>query len=1084
MQTRTINRWNMKRIRNFWVLCLYSAIVAVSSIATTFGTASAQQKQFQEMAPEDCWVYSFWDAAVKNDPNSKNESERLLAEPEIQAFIDDIIKRVGLLGPAMMTSDTPKRQKLIKSIGPKISNIIFKRSGCFCLEKVNLSRDESRIRAKAFLCLDAGGDAKSLASELSQLFSRPNQKPEKVTLSKISFDKFLLNEKPKFELFVGASDSTLILAIGEQSVTDALARIGSGKTATWMANINSNKNTKRLTNFSYFNVKEIRETATPLSDPQVMAVIGMLGLGNVDSLETSSGLTQDQSFSRMLLKIDGQPKGLLDLYSQKGLLLNDLKSIPDDSLFALALSIEPKRVFKMMRTFAMQMNRRGRDELGEAIREFKKETGVDFKSEVIDNLGDAWTIYNGAGDGWFSGLTLTCSVKSSEKLSKAVNTFIKRAIIETEGEYYAPKFQKRKIGSDEVFSFRIQGQPLPVHPSWCISGDRLIVGLFPQAVESALKQDNVTSLVDQTKISELSRPFSDGQSESKIIGFIYGDTKTQFPFMYPYGQMALSMSESMVDEMPIPRQSRRSVATLLRGMGMPPARTIYKHLGPTTGFVRLIDDGIEFETLQTIPSVDAGYAAPVLVGMLLPAVQQVRGAARRTASMNNARQLALASLNFESAYMSFPAKYTVDGKGKKLLSWRVHILPFVEESKLYEQFKLDEPWDSDHNKKLIEKMPKLLRSPMSSAKPGMTVYRSFGGKAAVLAEPKKPNSPQGSVGFGKITDGSSNTALLVETSDELAQVWTKPDEGVTADDIKKIFGTYPGGTIFTMCDGSVHFVNENIDKASLKNLMERNDGNIIDIDMFRANQSTRSRRNSLEEAEKSPVDPIFNIDGGAIELSIDNMLSKEEKIEYEKRKRIREIALACHNFHSAHQSFPSAYSTDGTGKPLLSWRVHLLPYLGENRLYNQFKLDEPWDSDHNKALLGKIPEVFNMAEGQLGEGETTVRAMGGPSGVITSSTKKGDRSLTGVGFEAITDGSSNTLMLVNVPNELAVEWTKPSEFDPDDDVIKLILSQKFTAAIADGSLQRFSENVTIDDFKEIWTRDGGEIVDLQEMVTK
>ena len=75
-------------------------------------------------------------------------------------------------------------------------------------------------------------------------------------------------------------------------------------------------------------------------------------------------------------------------------------------------------------------------------------------------------------------------------------------------------------------------------------------------------------------------------------------------------------------------------------------------------------------------------------------------------------------------------------------------------------------------------------------------------------------------------------------------------------------------------------------------------------------------------------------------------------------------------------------------------------------------------------------------------------------------------------------------MLVNVPNELAVEWTKPSEFDPDDDVIKLILSQKFTAAIADGSMQRFSENVTIDDFKEIWTRDGGEIVDLQEMVTK
>ena len=88
-----------------------------------------------------------------------------------------------------------------------------------------------------------------------------------------------------------------------------------------------------------------------------------------------------------------------------------------------------------------------------------------------------------------------------------------------------------------------------------------------------------------------------------------------------------------------------------------------------------------------------------MMGMLLPAVQQAREAARRVESANLLRNMAIAVHNYHDAYGHFPTNI-VDADGKPLLSWRVAILPFIEEMNLYDQFRLDEPWDSEHNIKL------------------------------------------------------------------------------------------------------------------------------------------------------------------------------------------------------------------------------------------------------------------------------------------------------------------------------------------------------------------------------------------------
>ena len=213
--------------------------------------------------------------------------------------------------------------------------------------------------------------------------------------------------------------------------------------------------------------------------------------------------------------------------------------------------------------------------------------------------------------------------------------------------------------------------------------------------------------------------------------------------------------------------------------------------------------------------------APVLVGMVLPAVQQVRAAARRTQSMNNMRQHTLAMLNYESAHGHFPAQANYDKRGKPLLSWRVHILPFIEQQALYDQFHLDEPWDSPHNKKLINQMPMIYQSPTVAPDNGKTVYLGIEGEGMMFGkEPRK---------FADITDGSSNTALAVEVDFENAVPWTQPadfkmDKNNPLNGIGRI---NPGGFIVTFADGSVHFISNSVDPETWKNLLTIGDGNIV-----------------------------------------------------------------------------------------------------------------------------------------------------------------------------------------------------------------------------------------------------------------
>lgn len=191
-------------------------------------------------------------------------------------------------------------------------------------------------------------------------------------------------------------------------------------------------------------------------------------------------------------------------------------------------------------------------------------------------------------------------------------------------------------------------------------------------------------------------------------------------------------------------------------------------------------------------------------------------------SSNNLKMIGLAMHNYHDVNGRLPHN-TMDKSGKPALSWRVHILPYIEEDKLYREFKLDEPWDSENNIKLIDRMPKTYLPARGKAEKNQTFYQMFSGERTML----DPDGKQ--VTLANITDGLSNTFMVAEGAKPV--IWSKPDDlpfdGKT---VPKLGGMFDGEFNVLMGDGAVKRIPKGIDADVLKLAIDRSDGQVLDLE--------------------------------------------------------------------------------------------------------------------------------------------------------------------------------------------------------------------------------------------------------------
>ncbi|MFO0965936.1 MAG: DUF1559 domain-containing protein [Gemmataceae bacterium] len=224
-------------------------------------------------------------------------------------------------------------------------------------------------------------------------------------------------------------------------------------------------------------------------------------------------------------------------------------------------------------------------------------------------------------------------------------------------------------------------------------------------------------------------------------------------------------------------------------------------------------------------------AIPVfLPGFLIQlGVQRVREAAARTQESNNLKMIGLGLHAHHDVYRALPLPGNPDpATGKPLLSWRVHILPYIEHADLYRQFNLKEPWDSPQNLPLAAKMPDIYRPIGKPAPANHTTYQLFVGPSTPFPvwPPKGPMPGLRGPTLMSFMDGTSNTFLVAESSNPV--LWTKPED-IDYDPARPpaLGWSIPDRFHVLLADGSTRTVRRDLRPDVLRLLIDPRDGNVI-----------------------------------------------------------------------------------------------------------------------------------------------------------------------------------------------------------------------------------------------------------------
>jgi prepilin-type processing-associated H-X9-DG protein len=294
---------------------------------------------------------------------------------------------------------------------------------------------------------------------------------------------------------------------------------------------------------------------------------------------------------------------------------------------------------------------------------------------------------------------------------------------------------------------------------------------------------------------------------------------------------------------------------------------------------------------------------------------------------------------------------------------------------------------------------------------GMTYYQVFTGKDSLYP------TPDTKVKIVQITDGTSNTGLVFEAKDPV--IWTKPEDLVLPKEggkMPELGPMFKDGMNVAYCDGSVHWLRRDIDPKTLRALITPNGGEVIDEKKLEPPAAKQPDPPKPPPPAKEPAP------------------QKKDALRALDENNLKRIGLAMQDFHDTYDAFPAKalYSKDRK-RPLLSWRVTILPFIEQKsflsprgytspyiELYNQFKLDEPWDSEHNKKLIAKMPSIYEpVGMGKIKEGMTHNVVFTGPNTVFEENKQ------TSITMVADSAGTSNTALVFEARD--AVIWTKPDD---------------------------------------------------------
>lgn len=792
---------------------------------------AAEDPLMARVAPEECLLYVSWSGIAEPQADSANRTESLLAEPAVQRLIKDVDRRLmQAFSAAAEGEDADSPEAMLAKHGSQLGRILLTHPTAIFLSHFKPPGDDDAFAPPAGpdirggMLVNLGDDAPKVKAALEKLQKQLlGDAVEAIDVAGVPAFRIQPPERGAPAITWSIRGKYLLVGVGKDSFAGMLARVRTEPPA-WLTSVRRDLAVPRISMTAYADVKAILEIAKKVAGrgrdaEDLAAMTKVFGLKDATTFSLMTGLDDEGFILRSQLGIDGDLQGALTLADAKPLSPLDLLPIPADATLAVAARLDLMARYQDFHKLASEVEPRLIAELDEGVREIKEETGIQLIDGIFASLGDVWCAYNSPSEGGLltSGLTATVTVGDYAKLKteydKAIKFFTAQ-LAEVRGFRggRGPALKEIEFAGHKIHFLTSGGSPLFIAPSFCLTEEYVIFSLFPQNIKAFLSRGkNFQSLADSKHVGSLLK-MSEGPS-----AFSYQNTPELMKYAYPLVQM---FGQVMSTEMA--REGFELDMSLL-----PPASAILPHMKPDVTTLARTKQGILLECRTSLPGGIAGSLAPIVLGTTAPAIEKSLRTAKRTRSMNNLKHIALALHNYHSAHGSMPPAFTTDKDGKPLLSWRVAILPYLGRSDLYDAFHRDEPWDSEHNKKLIARMPEILRAPTSKAAAGDTVYLSVRGEQTLFSVREgKPDK----VRFAHVRDGLTNTIMVVEASDMQGVPWTAPDDFKyeKKDPLNGLVGQHKGGFLAALGDGSVRFLAETIDAEILRRLFDRADGQVID----------------------------------------------------------------------------------------------------------------------------------------------------------------------------------------------------------------------------------------------------------------
>ncbi|MGE3316892.1 MAG: DUF1559 domain-containing protein [Planctomycetaceae bacterium] len=842
----------MKMRSRWFVAVLLLFIAAIAGVMASRGVARQQDpKPVTSLLPESTFLYVTWDGI---DGHRATWEKTAAYESTVKSgLMSGVYKAIASFIPPDVTPDVESALKLVE--------LIMQRG-----MSLSVAFGEGVPIPHGVVVLHRSAD---LETKFTDFVTRIDNDAGK------KFDERTVNGRevkvitapdvtPGLELGWWSEGEHLVIAVGINAV-QATLDTAAGKTRNITANPIHAARQKNSPDFeliadAWINFAPLRqrfgEIEIPLSqtnqEPKtttVNRILEILGLDTLGSAAFRTGFKDRATWSEIAIDAPAPRKGLLAFANQKPMSLSDLPPIPSNcagfGITSFDLGTAYDTIVNIAKEIGRLENERNVEQIDGAIAQLQQVVGFDVKADLLDPLGHINCFYSDAGQGPLGfGFGVAVSLDDAAKVRTSVNKLLDIAQREAGPDFRVTRNQedKRELVSLQIGAF--------VNPAFCVDDKWLAIGLSPQSVKTFLmrldKKLPTWSPSEEHKTALESVP-------KEFVSLSVSDPRVTV-------QSALNMLTTMGPAMlaGIQQQMRASGQPGPQGNPLaeiPPAELVAAPLFPNVSWATVDDRGVHVRERTSLPSMIgvAGVpAAGIGVALLLPAVQQAREAARRAQSSNNLKQIGLAMHNYHDVHLHFPlgSSPNVDLPQEKLQSWLVEILPYVEQSNLYNSIDRTKAWDDAANKAAMQTLVPVYAHPSVPViqNNGYAISNYIGFAGIGKDGPKLPaNSPKAGIfGYNRKTriadvlDGTSNTAAVTETKTNTGP-WGAAGSSTMRPATQKPYvngpdgfgGITPQGMNVLFADGAVRFISKDIDPKVFEAMITIQGGEAVNLDSNR-----------------------------------------------------------------------------------------------------------------------------------------------------------------------------------------------------------------------------------------------------------